>query len=42
MYDTAWAVKQKLMAAMGERNKAYKLKGSVQIDDAYIGGAVHT
>lgn len=30
-------VKQKLMAARGE-NKAYKLKGSVQIDDAYIGG----
>ena len=37
-YDTAWVVKQKLMAAMAERNKAYKLKGSVQIDDAYIGG----
>ena len=37
-YDTAWIVKQKLMAAMGERNKAYKLKGSVQIDDAYLGG----
>lgn len=37
-YDTAWLVKQKLMAAMGERNKAYKLKGSVQIDDAYLGG----
>ena len=37
-YDTAWIVKQKLMAAMGERNKTYKLKGSVQIDDAYLGG----
>ena len=37
-YDTAWVMKQKLMAAMGERNKGYKLKGSVQIDDAYIGG----
>ncbi len=37
-YDTGWAVKQKLMAAMSERNKDYKLKGSVQIDDAYIGG----
>jgi len=24
-YDTAWAVKHKLMAVMGERNKAYKL-----------------
>jgi ISXO2-like transposase domain/Transposase zinc-ribbon domain len=37
-YDTAWAMKHKLMAAMGERNKTYKLKGSVQIDDAYLGG----
>jgi transposase-like protein len=38
-YDTAWAMKHKLMAAMAERNKAYKLKGEVQIDDAYLGGA---
>jgi hypothetical protein len=37
-YDTAWAMKHKLMAVMSERNKAYKLKGSVQIDDAYLGG----
>jgi hypothetical protein len=26
------------MAAMQDRNKAYKLKGDVQIDDAYLGG----
>ena len=37
-YDTAWGMKRKLMAVMAERNKAYKLKGAVQIDDAYIGG----
>lgn len=37
-YDAAWAMKHKLMAVMGERNKIYKLKGSVQIDDAYLGG----
>ncbi len=37
-YDTAWAMKHKLMAAMQERNKAYRLKGEVQIDDAYLGG----
>ena len=37
-YDTAWLMKHKLMAVMGERNKAYKFKGSVQIDDAYLGG----
>jgi len=37
-YDTAWAMKHKLMAVMAERNKVYKLKGAVQIDDAYLGG----
>lgn len=37
-YDTAWGMKHKLMAAMAERNKAYRLKGEVQIDDAYLGG----
>lgn len=37
-YDTAWAMKHKLMAAMAERNKAYRLKGEVQVDDAYLGG----
>ena len=37
-YDTAWAIKHKLMAAMQDRNMAYKLKGDVQIDDAYLGG----
>ena len=37
-YDTAWTLKHKLMAAMQERNRNYKLKGAVQIDDAYLGG----
>jgi transposase-like protein len=37
-YNTAWTMKHKLMAAMEERNKAYRLKGEVQIDDAYLGG----
>ena len=37
-YDTAWGMKRKLMAVMAERNKAYKLKGAVQVDDAYLGG----
>ena len=37
-YDTAWGMKHKLMAVMAERNRAYKLKGAVQIDDAYLGG----
>ncbi len=26
------------MTVMAERNKAYKLKGAVQVDDAYLGG----
>ena len=37
-YDTVWGMKRKLMAVMAERNKAYKLKGAVQVDDAYLGG----
>lgn len=37
-YDTAWLVKQKLMAAMLERNRQRLLAGEVQIDDAYLGG----
>jgi transposase-like protein len=37
-YDTAWGMKRKLMTVMAERNKAYKLKGAVQVDDAYLGG----
>lgn len=37
-YDTAWLVKQKLMAAMLERNRQHPLAGEVQIDDAYLGG----
>lgn len=34
-WDTAWLIKQKLMEAMRLRNRAYKLKGTIQIDDAY-------
>jgi ribosomal protein L37AE/L43A len=37
-WDTAWLIKQKLMEAMRQRNRAYKLKGTIQIDDAYLGG----
>lgn len=37
-YDTAWLLKQKLMAAMLERNRQHPLSGHVQIDDAYLGG----
>jgi len=36
-YNTAWTMKHKLMAAMEERNKAYRLKGEVQIDGCLSG-----
>ena len=37
-WDTAWLIKQKLMEVMLQRNAIYKLKGDIQIDDAYQGG----
>lgn len=37
-YKTAWRVKHKIMQAMTEREASRKLKGFVQIDDAYLGG----
>jgi transposase-like protein len=35
---TAWTLKHKLAQVMIERNAAKRLKGQVQMDDAYIGG----
>jgi transposase-like protein len=35
---TAWILKQKLAQVMLERNAAKRLKGEVQMDDAYLGG----
>src|SRR5271165_519699 len=37
-WDTAWLIKQKLMETMRLRNRNYKLRGDVQLDDAYLGG----
>ena len=37
-WDTAWLIKQKLMEVMRLRNQTYKLSGTIQIDDAYLGG----
>ncbi|AHE98511.1 IS1595-like element ISTni3 family transposase [Thioalkalivibrio paradoxus] len=37
-YPTAWALKHKLMQAMTEREERYTLSGTVQLDDAYLGG----
>jgi hypothetical protein len=37
-YPSAWLMHHKLMQAMAEREEGYLLYGSVQIDDAYLGG----
>lgn len=37
-YPTAWLLHHKLMQAMTERDAAYMLSGTVQLDDAYLGG----
>lgn len=37
-YPTAWMIHHKLMQAMAERDNAYPLSGTVQVDDAYLGG----
>lgn len=37
-YRTAWRVKHRLMAVMGEREEERVLDGLVQVDDAYLGG----
>ena len=37
-YPTAWLLQQKLMQAMAERDTRYTLGGTVQVDDAYLGG----
>lgn len=37
-YRTAWRVKHKIMQAMTEREAQRQLGGTVQIDDAYLGG----
>jgi ribosomal protein L37AE/L43A len=37
-YNTAWALKHKVMQVMVDRQKDHKLSGRIEIDDAYIGG----
>lgn len=37
-YKSAWRLKHKIMQAMAEREDPRKLKGFVQLDDAYLGG----
>jgi transposase-like protein len=40
-YPTAWLIHHKLMQAMVEREAGYVLYGTVQVDDAYLGGELN-
>ena len=37
-YNAAWRMRHKLMQVMMERDRAHPLGGSIQLDDAYLGG----
>jgi transposase-like protein len=37
-YRTAWLIQQKLMKTMAQRDSEQPLTGSIQLDDAYLGG----
>ena len=37
-YPTAWLLHPKRMQAMSERDALYTLRGTVQVDEAYLGG----
>ena len=39
-YKTAWLMKHKIMQFMHESDQVYKLQNKVEIDDAYLGGAL--
>lgn len=39
--NTAWKVKHKLMQVMLERDAGKRLRGLIQMDDAFLGGARH-
>ena len=38
-YKTAWAMLHKIRAAMARRDSEYTLAGSIELDDAFFGGA---
>lgn len=37
-YPTAWSMLHKIRCAMEERDTQYRLKGRIELDDAYLGG----
>ena len=41
-YPTAWLLKHKIMQVMVEREERRQLTGRIEIDDAYLGGEVHS
>jgi len=40
-YETAWAIKHKLLQVMLERESRTVLSGRIEVDDAYMGGERH-
>ena len=40
-YETAWAMKQKILQVMLEREAQTVLSGRIEVDDAYVGGERH-
>lgn len=39
-YNTAWAMLQRIRHAMAKRDMQYKLSGSIELDDMFIGSAI--
>ena len=37
-YPTAWLLHQKISRAMAKQDSTHRLDGTVQLDDAYLGG----
>src|SRR5271165_538982 len=38
-YPTAWLMQHKIRKAMAERDQGYQLKGLIEVDEGYVGGA---
>src|SRR5271165_3315302 len=38
-YPTAWLMRHKIRKAMADRDQGYQLKGRIEVDEGYVGGA---
>src|SRR5271166_5930857 len=38
-YPTAWLMQHKIRKAMADRDQGYQLKGLIEVDEGYVGGA---